>query len=223
MRLLLRPLQGWPDRLRDDDERDYSRFGSTYTGTRDLLLYEAERLDAHEVIVRLAVSEREIIRDGSRLYANIAPEHPGVLVALTLPGGDVLSLHCDLYRDNRRIKGWGDNLRAIALSLEALRALDRWGATQGRQYAGFQALPAGPETGNGQPTPTEAALFIARHSGSTDPSLLANLLITEPAALAAAYRAALKRLHPDHGGDAELFVRLQDAHAVLQRKAAVDG
>lgn len=38
---------------------------------------------------------------------------------------------------------WQANVRAIALTLEALRAVDRYGATQGRQYAGFQQLTAG--------------------------------------------------------------------------------
>jgi hypothetical protein len=32
---------------------------------------------------------------------------------------------------------WQMNVRAIAKTLEALRAADRYGATQGRQYAGF--------------------------------------------------------------------------------------
>jgi hypothetical protein len=41
-------------------------------------------------------------------------------------------LATDEYED------WQSNARAIALTLEALRAVDRYGATQGRQYAGFQ-------------------------------------------------------------------------------------
>jgi hypothetical protein len=40
--------------------------------------------------------------------------------------------------------GWQHNVRAIALTLEALRAVDRYGATEtGQQYTGFKALPAG--------------------------------------------------------------------------------
>lgn len=39
---------------------------------------------------------------------------------------------------------WQMNVRAIAKTLEALRAADRYGATQGRQYAGFRGqLQAG--------------------------------------------------------------------------------
>lgn len=38
---------------------------------------------------------------------------------------------------------WQHNVRAIALSLKALRDMERYGATQGRQYAGFRQLTAG--------------------------------------------------------------------------------
>lgn len=38
--------------------------------------------------------------------------------------------------------GWKSNVRAIALTLEALRSCDRWGATQGRQHSGFEQLTA---------------------------------------------------------------------------------
>lgn len=37
---------------------------------------------------------------------------------------------------------WQHNVRAIAKSLQALRDLERWGATQGKQYAGFRQLTA---------------------------------------------------------------------------------
>jgi hypothetical protein len=43
----------------------------------------------------------------------------------------------DAYED------WQHNVRAIALTLEALRAVDRYGTTGGRQYAGFRQLTAG--------------------------------------------------------------------------------
>ena len=42
-----------------------------------------------------------------------------------------------------RFTTWQDNLRAIAKTMEALRAVKRWGATQSdEQYTGFRALPA---------------------------------------------------------------------------------
>lgn len=40
-------------------------------------------------------------------------------------------------------ESWQHNVRAIALSLKAFRDVERYGATQGRQYAGFAQLTAG--------------------------------------------------------------------------------
>lgn len=37
---------------------------------------------------------------------------------------------------------WQHNVRAIAMTLKALRDMERWGATQGKQYAGFRQLTA---------------------------------------------------------------------------------
>ncbi len=52
-------------------------------------------------------------------------------------GGDVYRFPCD------RFKHWDDNLRAISLTLERMRAVDRYGVTLNKQqYAGFKALPA---------------------------------------------------------------------------------
>lgn len=67
------------------------------------------------------------------------------------------------------------NLRAIGLGLEALRAVDRHGITStAEQYAGFAAIgPGGPDPSRGK--------VLAEHHGSV--------------------AEALKRTHPDHGGD----------------------
>jgi hypothetical protein len=67
------------------------------------------------------------------------------------------------------------NLRAIGLGLEALRAVDRHGITStDEQYAGFAAL------GPGGPDPLRGKLLAERHGSVAE---------------------ALKRTHPDHGGD----------------------
>ncbi len=94
-------------------------------------------------------------------------------------------------------------------------------------HAGFHALPPGGETGNGQvtgrepssgfATTREAAVFIAEASGSTDPARIAALLTNADAMLAAVCRAALKRTHPDRGGNPADFRRVQDAHAILSK------
>jgi hypothetical protein len=74
------------------------------------------------------------------------------------------------------------NVRAIALALEALRKVDRYGVTKrGEQYAGWKALPS----------PNDAILergrqIIREHDGDV--------------------RRALAATHPDReGGDEEAF------------------
>lgn len=220
MRIVFRPPQTWPGRLRDESERRDAAWDSTYTQTRRLLVAEAHHLDALEVVVHLAVPDNRILRSGDDLKANAKPDHPGVLVVLTLPGGQSQSLHCDQYdrRYYRSSEGWHDNLRAIAKSLEALRALDRWGATQGRQYAGFRALGSGIAMGPGdtpQMTVEDAARFIADHAGAPDAW---EDIVDDLAGVRIAYvRDAAKVLHPDAGGDATLFARLQEAKAILDQ------
>jgi hypothetical protein len=64
--------------------------------------------------------------------------HPGVEISFDSRAHGRQSFATDEYDD------WQDNVRAIALSLEALRAVERWGVSKGRQYAGFALLAAGP-------------------------------------------------------------------------------
>lgn len=101
---------------------------------------------------------------------------------------------------------WQHNVRAIALGLEALRAVDRYGITQtGQQYKGWRQLTAGSGI-----TSREAALeLIGRLSGMAGtPEFDGNLR--------AAYRQALKAAHPDGGGDTETFAAVQDAGRILE-------
>src|SRR3989304_1838427 len=68
-------------------------------------------------------------------------QHAGVEVSFEVPDGKGwrrLTFHTDAYPNVHA------NLHAIALGLEALRAVYRYGITSsGEQYAGWAALPAG--------------------------------------------------------------------------------
>jgi hypothetical protein len=75
---------------------------------------------------------------------------------------------------------WQHNVRSIALGLGALRAVDRYGITRkGEQYAGFAQLSAG------GPDPLRGKALVDAAGGVTE---------------------ALRRHHPDHGGEARDFV-----------------
>jgi hypothetical protein len=219
-RIITRPLLTWPGQLRDDDDRKPNPFTATHGDTMDLLRREARLLGAHEIVVQLAITEAEIRLDGEP-YARAKAKHPGVTVVLPESAQGRISWSTDAYRGGNRwtyakgttrLEGWQVNLRAIALSMEALRAADRHGVMQGRQYAGFRELGSGIEAPEHVMTVEDAARFIAEHTPASVEAVLGG---GKPREMA--IRFAAKRLHPDTGGDAALFARLQEAKEVLER------
>jgi hypothetical protein len=197
------PIAEWPGSRTSPVKRRRAQFSTTYPKTLQLLDRELEHLGARSVVIQLALDESEIRLDGKpRAGAN--PRHPGVVLSFTAKEGP-LSFPCDTFTD------WRDNLRAISLTLEKLRAIDRYGVTKrGEQYRGWRALPPATTVDSRQ----EAAEFLARHSTRIASQILANENARETA-----YREAAGRLHPDRGGSHELFVELQRAIAALRRRA----
>lgn len=150
--------------------------------------------------------------------ANARPEHPGVILSVFTSEGE-LTFPCDAF-DN-----WQDNLRAIALTLEALRKVNRYGVSQsGQQYRGWRAI----ESGSSVPAemgPTAAAAFLWTLAGNRndDPHdtpldrMRANSNVARNV-----YRAARKNSHPDrNGGDSEDFLRAESAAKVLRANGVV--
>lgn len=161
MRAEWRPLPTWPY---PDQDVQPSRFDSTWTATLDLLEREIAAVDGQDPLIGI-VAEPSQFTLGGQLRANAKVGHRGVEVSFTRAGRR-LTFHTATFA---RL---ADNLRAIALGLEALRKVDRYGITSGgEQYAGFAALEAGP---------IERGRRLVEEAGSVE--------------------AALKRHHPDHGG-----------------------
>jgi hypothetical protein len=111
-----------------------------------------------------------------QLKANGKVRYAGAEVSFDVGDGR-LTFHADMHDVLQH------NLRAIGLTLEALRAVDRYGVAQsGQQYAGFAMIgPGGPSA--------ERGAALVREAGSV--------------------AAALKRHHPDHGGSAQAFADVQ--------------
>lgn len=180
MRYTWRPISTWPPGDHGNgSERD--RFRSTWTSTLDILAREVRLLGADRCILEVDVTEAEITLDGSRPRVDARPASSRVAVSFTSRHGD-LRYVCHQYRN------WKSNIRAIALALEALRAVDRYGVSgRGEQYRGWRQIegPASNLIAMGRE-------IIRAHGGVT---------------------AALKATHPDHGGSEDDFRAVQAARA----------
>jgi hypothetical protein len=191
-------------------------FKSTFADTLDKLEYELSRLDAVDVVMRLAVENADLTNRGRLKNTDKQLGFPGVVLnylARQWRGGQRIETPYELANDT--YVTWKANLRGIALTLEALRGIDRWGAARrGQQYTGFSALPPG----DGAPPPAEvwttqrAASFLAEHSGFSVSAILADAEVRTEA-----HRRAVRRLHPDRGGDHEDMLRLTRAVETLGR------
>lgn len=195
MQLQYRPLPAiWPSGQRTPiSQRRRSPFKAGWPNTLDLLERELRHLGvgySDRIVIEAGFQEHEIRLDGYP-RANARPHDPAIVISFESRWGP-LRYGCDTYEDHQ------SNVRAIALSLEALRSVDRHGVTKrGEQYAGWMALPAPGES----ETAREAERFI-RQEGGLGPD----------AALEAAYKAAAKRLYPDMPtGNRELWDALQRA------------
>jgi hypothetical protein len=195
-----RPIDQWPGKA--TTSRGPSPFRAPWSSTLDLLERELRHLHAKDVVLQADVELREIRNDGM-LRSDARPRSPRVILAFTSKHGD-LSYACDRYRD------WQGNVRAIALTLESLRAVERYGATRGgEQYKGWAKLPPPPGGIVAFDNINAAASFLLRLTKQPPPLRKDDL--------ADIYRAACVKTHPDHGGDQSEFKKVQTAKEMLDR------
>ena len=201
----VRPLEPWLGPATPFDARRPSPFTAKWSDTLKLLDRELRHLGViRPWVLQIDVAQRSINRDGT-LSARAIPTSPAIRVCFDArPSLGSMMYPADRYQT------WQANVRAVALTLEALRAVDRWGATsRGEQYRGWTAIAARPADMSRE----QAAEFIAHWSG---------LVVTQQAILrdeqtrSAAYRAAAKRAHPDvTGDDGDTMARLNTARDLL--------
>lgn len=181
------PLQwpaGWP-RTR---HRERSRFDTTFAKARDGLANELEKMGARHVVLSTNI---ELRLDGQP-YANRAqPGDPGVAVYFEYKKRP-MTFACDRWD---RIE---DNIQAVRKTIEALRGIERWGASDmmERAFTGFAALPD-------QSDYTWCAVFGVTTSTPVD-------------LVEYAYKKKRSEAHPDNGGSDEEFDRVTKAWAQYQ-------
>lgn len=188
-------IVSWPGTPTPNYRQRSAPFRAPYARTLDLLEAELKHLNAKDVLIQAYFQREDIRNDGWPRSNARKPERPGVILTFDVrKGGNAvaMSFPCDTFN------GWEDNLRAIALSLEALRKVDRYGVTRNNeQYRGFAALPAA----DPNLKRTEAVAFISRVTGIALGDVTRDI--------EGAYRTAARKLHPDSGGRHEDFVVLQ--------------
>lgn len=191
MILTHRPLQlPWGQPV-TEQRRSRWTFKASWSATLQLLDRELWHLDADAAILQVDVTEADLRLDG-QLRANARPNFPGVRLIVDTPRG-TLSWQTDVCED------WQHNVRSIALGLEALRAVDRYGiTTAGEQYKGWLQI----EAGRSAESPVEVLARIAGESPK----------LPEAALLRRARAAA----HPDrNNGDRAMWDQVEAAATLL--------
>lgn len=209
MRYEIRPLGTWIG-LRTPDYQRRSQFRAPWRRTLELLGAETDKLGVHLVVLQVDVRAGDVRRDGM-LRADARIGYPGVRVSFDSRHGP-LTYATDVYTD------WQANVRAVALALEALRAVDRYGVSKsGEQYRGWAQIEAGPAMS------AEQAARVLAVAGTGTPSEM----LADPAARTRAWWAIARKHHPDVAGDdphaAQLFRRARAAKDLLDRLDELGG
>lgn len=186
---------------------------STWSDTQQLLERELRMLRARDVVLELDVRERDVRVDG-QLRSNASASSTAVRLAFVTDDGP-MQFATDRfgwdYYDRPKVQGWQDNVRAIALGLEALRKVDRYGITRrGEQYRGFKAIGAGDGTVASGMTTDRAIDLLGDEAGL-------NIGDTLPAP-SVMVRRAKANAHPDrNNGDRSRWDAVEQAEQVLRR------
>lgn len=229
MRLIYRPLGAWVGP--ETRSRKPGPFFSSWMDTVKLLDREIDMLvsgnrNHAEVVLQVDVDESAMRLDGG-IRADAKVKHPGVVISFQGPNGP-LRFACDKFEKAGKatpqgwmtIPAWQMNVRAIALGLEALRKVERYGiAESDQQYQGFTAIGSGIATKPEVMTREQAAVIFKRiwdrHVETYEGWAIRELLLTDRDERVRLYRKLVKRVHPDSGGDKTEFQELQQVWEVL--------
>ncbi|QLG63205.1 DnaJ domain-containing protein [Halorarum salinum] len=192
----------WPDGFPRTPAGERTSYPGGFEVSRatafDSILEELEKLEAANP--RIETAAPHTAKHPHRPYADRDPEDPGV-VAYYDKDGQGFAVACDRW-DNLR-----DNARAVALYIDAKRAIDRYGvSTVGSEFQ-TQALPSGDEDD----------VVVA---GSGEVAAPHEVLGVSPDAPDNVVKAVARRLsadvHPDSDSpDVEKYKQVQRAKEVM--------
>ncbi|MBO6937515.1 MAG: J domain-containing protein [Deltaproteobacteria bacterium] len=153
------------------------------------LLHDLELMGAKDVILSTNIKLR---RDGLPYASQRPPDDPGVAVYWTTESGVSVAIACDRFELIR------ENMRALGLTVAALRAVDRAGCTDVLEgaYRGWAQLPA---TVTPAPRPWWKVLGYDAPEGLDFPTVKRR------------FRELAATRHPDRGGAHEAMAELNGA------------
>jgi hypothetical protein len=212
LRYEFKPIGIWTDPLTPAGGRKRSPFKASYTDTLDLLFREADLLGAKRLVLQVDLQASQIRRDGIPKEGARYGANPGVIISFDSKHGP-LRYATDAYEN------WKSNLRAIALGLEALRAVDRYGVSKrGEQYRGWSAISGG-NTGSGPFTTEDEARQWMR--GAAD---IEGINRASWSTLDDLYKKLAVLMHPDMpAGSADRWERLDAAATLLDVRRGARG
>jgi hypothetical protein len=202
VKYVTRPISSWPAGV--TVARRNSPFKASYGVSEDLLMRELWHLGARDVVLEIDIQASDLRLDGT-LRANARPQGPRVILYAATKHGPLM-MPCATFAH------WQDNIRAIALSLEALRKVDRYGCSQrGEQYRGWTAIPAS----TGVTTRVHAAWDILAREAAGEPGSAIKPEHRSRETLDRYFREAAMMAHPDAGGTDERMAAVNRARETI--------
>lgn len=173
----------WPEGWKRTRNPEPSRFKTGFGAARVKLSSEIQRMGGTGVIISTNVPLRN---DGMPRASAPEPKDSGFAVYFRYKGKDMV-FACDKFRYSR------ENIYAIATTIDALRGIERWGASDmtERAFSGFKALAA-------QNDRRWWDVLEVRPDATRD-------------AIEANFKRLLRDKHPDAGGSHEAMAELNIA------------
>jgi hypothetical protein len=188
----------WPVGYPKTHSRGRAPYKATAGRARDQVMRELTLMGVSDWNVIISTNCPISSRTSAFLVMKGEPADLGVAVYFRRKdGGPQAVLACDKWDKV------ADNLRAIAMTIEAMRGMDRWGVSEmlDRVFQGFTALPAPAE----QPKKREWFEVLG-----VDPRDSLDLIESM-------YRLRAKEVHTDLGGDHSSMVELNAAIAYARK------